>query len=109
MEKEFDFENIGKKVPYRAPEGFFEDVQKNVLARTQQPHRRRQFLLRLSPVIIATAAVFSAIAFLPRNYQEVTIEQISQAVADNSDWIEEMSDEELEAMDDFSNNDIFMN
>ena len=27
MKKEFDFDDIGKKTPYRVPEGFFEEMQ----------------------------------------------------------------------------------
>ena len=33
MDKEFDFNEIGKRMPYRVPETFFEDVQANVLKR----------------------------------------------------------------------------
>ncbi len=28
MEKEFDFKNIGKRMPYRTPDGFFGKMQK---------------------------------------------------------------------------------
>ena len=27
MNKEFDFDDIGKKTPYRTPDNFFEDMQ----------------------------------------------------------------------------------
>lgn len=27
MEKEFDFKNIGKQMPYRTPDGFFDRMQ----------------------------------------------------------------------------------
>ena len=29
MEKEFDFKNIGKRMPYRTPDGFFGKMQKH--------------------------------------------------------------------------------
>ena len=35
MEKKFDFKNIGKRMPYRTPDGFFGKMQKQVLERTQ--------------------------------------------------------------------------
>lgn len=108
MNNDFDFDKIGKQVPYRVPEGFFEEMQQNVMERTKQPRKRRTLLLRLTPVILATAAVLSAIAFLPENYQEQQVENISQATTDNASWIEEMSDEDLEAMDDISSYDVFM-
>lgn len=35
MEKEFDFKNIGKQMPYRTPDGFFDRMQEQVSARTK--------------------------------------------------------------------------
>ena len=32
MKKDFDFDDIGKRTPYRTPDGFFEDVQRKVMA-----------------------------------------------------------------------------
>ena len=108
MKKDFDFENIGKQVPYRVPAGFFDEMQKNVMERTKRSVRRRKLLLRLSPVVLAAAAVLSAIVFLPQHYEPVRVEHISQATAESSSWIEDMSDEDLEAMDEFASYDIFM-
>ena len=34
MNKEFDFDDIGKKPPYRTPDNFFEDMQQKVMERT---------------------------------------------------------------------------
>ena len=34
MKKEFDFDDIGKKTPYRVPEGFFDEMQRNVRKHT---------------------------------------------------------------------------
>ena len=33
MKKDFDFDDIGKRTPYRTPDGFFEDVQRKVMER----------------------------------------------------------------------------
>lgn len=30
MKKDFDFDDIGKKTPYRVPEGFFDEMQREV-------------------------------------------------------------------------------
>lgn len=30
MNKEFDFDDIGKKTPYRTPDNFFEDMQQRL-------------------------------------------------------------------------------
>ena len=103
-----DFEDIGKQVPYRVPDGFFEDVQQNVMERTSHSAKRRMRILRFSPVILAAAAVLSGIIFLPEISHVPQVENISQVTADNNNWIENVSDEDLEAMDDFLSYDIFM-
>ena len=40
MNKEFDFDDIGKKTPYRTPDNFFEDMQQKVMERTYGRQRR---------------------------------------------------------------------
>ena len=30
MKKEFDFDDIGKKTPYRVPEGFFDEMHRKL-------------------------------------------------------------------------------
>ena len=55
MEKEFDFKNIGKRMPYRTPDGFFGKMQKQVLERTQAERFNRQNRIKL--IIGATLAI----------------------------------------------------
>lgn len=110
MTEQFDFDKIGKKVPYRIPDGFFDDMQQQVLKRTEEPRRRRTMITRISSVIIGMAAVVSAFVFIPRvvttspDAQESAITEASMF-----SWIEELSDEDLQAMDDITDYDIFMN
>ena len=47
MEKEFDFKNIGKRMPYRTPDGFFGKMQKQVLERTQAERFNRQNRIKI--------------------------------------------------------------
>ena len=69
MEKEFDFKNIGKQMPYRTPDGFFDRMQEQVSARTKVEKHKKQLRMRL--VIAATLAaaamvlglVFSSFSF----------------------------------------------
>ena len=43
MEHQFNFDNIGKRMPYSVPEGFFDDMERQILARNlSQSHPRRQ-------------------------------------------------------------------
>ena len=58
MEKEFDFKSIGKRMPYRIPDGFLEKMQKQVLERTQAERFNRQHRIKL---IIGAALVIAAV------------------------------------------------
>ena len=34
MDKQFDFEQVGKRMPYNVPDGFFDQLEQNVMAET---------------------------------------------------------------------------
>ena len=34
MDKQFDFEQVGKRMPYNVPDGFFDQLEQNVMAKT---------------------------------------------------------------------------
>ena len=53
MDKDFDFDNIGKRTPYRTPENFFEEAQHKILERTVGEQRRNRRLKRIIPAVIA--------------------------------------------------------
>ena len=40
MDKQFDFEQVGKRMPYNVPDGFFDQLEENVMAKTH-PHSWR--------------------------------------------------------------------
>lgn len=65
MEKEFDFNRIGKRMPYKTPEGFLDEMEANVWKEVQnelpQTHKRKTFRLR---VFAGTMAVAASIALL---------------------------------------------
>ena len=47
MEKEFDFKNIGKRMPYRTPDLAFTKMQKQVLERHPAERFNRQNRIKL--------------------------------------------------------------
>ena len=80
MEKEFDFKNIGKRMPYRTPDGFFGKMQKQPVAEELPSHS----------LIVST--------------------DLDSSYSDTLDrYIESMSDEELAEWVELSENDIFIN
>ena len=42
MDKDFDFDNIGKRTPYRTPDNFFEETQRKILERTVDEQRKKR-------------------------------------------------------------------
>ena len=110
MTKHVDFEEIGKKVPYRVPDGFFNEMQQQVMAQVEQPRRRSTLFVRISSAVIGVAAVVSAFIFLPKSQTEPDPQPRLTAEQNVSvGWVEQLSDDELQDMDDFSDFDIFMN
>ena len=116
MDKDFDFDNIGKRTPYRTPENFFEEAQHKILERTVGEQRRLKMII---PAVIAVAAVLAGILFtpslrymntdVPATSNRLAIENNNVAADPVDKWIKELSDEELEELVSFSENDIFLN
>lgn len=119
MEKEFDFKNIGKQMPYRTPDGFFDRMQEQVSARTKVEKHKKQLRMRLViAATLAAAAMVLGLVFFPAGTPEA--EQVSSnslLVATGIDYsysdamdnfIAEMPDDELEEWVELSEYDIFM-
>ena len=117
MEKNFDFETIGKRTPFRTPEGFFERMQAETLKRVAEEKRKKK-IYRLKwgiSAALAIAAMVCGFIFFPMG------ETKTDAPVDGNAWIvqamdetdemdlylQSLSDEELEDWIEFSENDIF--
>ena len=117
MDKEFDFDDIGKKIPYRTPDNFFEDMQQKVMERTYGGQCRKRRLQIMFSTAVAVTAILAGVLFVPSYLQMgdvpagtsdmLAVERSSSDPVDK--WIHELSDEELEELVDFSENDIFLN
>lgn len=120
MKKDFDFDEIGKQTPYRTSDGFFEDMQRKVM---EHAGVKKQGKLRLKLIIsaaVAMAAVWAGLLFVPSLRQidapmspsssDVLAIEKNHAVTDPTEnWIKELSDEELEELVNFTENDVFLN
>lgn len=65
MKNDFDFEKIGKKIPYSVPDRFFEDITKTTLEKARL--RERKIKIRKLLVLYSSAAsvlILIAIGFL---------------------------------------------
>ena len=117
MDKDFDFDKIGKKTPFRTPEGFFERMQAETMRRVEEEKRKRmisRFKWGVS-MALAVAAMVCGFIFFPTNQAEVEEPMDANGwvaqLADGADvmdlYVQGLSDEELEEWVEFSENDIF--
>ena len=118
MEKEFDFNSIGKRTPFRTPDGFFERMQTETMKRVAEEKRQKK-LYRLKwgvSVALAIAAMVCGFVFFPSAPSEVVYptyanEWMAQMTGDTDAmdlYLQDLSDEELEEWMEFSENDIFI-
>ena len=117
MNKEFDFNEVGKRMPFRTPDGFFERMQAETLKRVAEEMRKKK-LYRLKVGVSAAlvmAAMICGFLFLPvclpeKTGQVTTVDWMAQLSSgeDAMDfYIQNLTDEELEDWMEFSENDIF--
>ena len=120
MEKNFDFKDIGKQMPYRTPDGFFEKMQEQVSERIQAEKGHKQHRVRLIvSATLAAAAIMLGVFFFPVSQHEteelpvnslIVSTDLDYSRSDAMDhYIESMPDEELAEWVELSDNDIFMN
>ena len=64
MEQNYDFSRIGKQMPYTVPDGFFDQLEENVMNEVvkAQPARKKAQMVRMA--IRAALAVAACIALL---------------------------------------------
>lgn len=120
MNREFDFDDIGKRMPYRTPETFFEDNRREILKRTcgEERHRKNRFRA-IIPAILVTAALLGGLLFMPLLHEKSEMPDTSSSFilmagteSGNSEimdhFIESLSDEELQELAELSETDIFL-
>ena len=117
MEKDFDFGAIGKRTPFRTPEGFFERMQAETMRRVEEEKRRKK-LYRLKwgvSMALAIAAMVCGFIFFPAtptdvvepSYENEWLAQLPAGTDAMDLYLQHLSDEELEEWMEFSENDIF--
>lgn len=89
MSKEFDFNQVGKRMPYTVPEGFFEQLEAQTRERVEAGKRaaraKRRFRFRLWGGSLTAVAAAVALFFVLRTgpgttpQPEVTFSEVEQA------------------------------
>lgn len=115
MNKDFDFNEVGKRMPFRTPEGFFEKMQAETMVRIKAEKRRKK-LYRLKigiTAVLSAAAIWCGVMFFfPTQstdpvQQEIGNEWLANVEDPMELYLQQLSDEELEAWIEFSENDIY--
>ena len=99
MEKPFDFEMVGKKMPYSVPENFFDTLEENLKTvvletnTTQTPTIRknshRKWIYMVSGAVAAVGLLlFTIRIFLPKqNLSDGSFEQVELAFNQLTPWL----------------------
>lgn len=122
MGKEFDFDDIGKRLPYQVPNAYFKELEQKIADQTGQKRSRNRHRWAYATTL-AAAAVLAGLLFLPIHRQgeeEQASGMISEKRTSSSETsytadyqsveqsIEALSDEELEEMVGLCSADVFL-
>lgn len=83
MEKDFDFDKIGKNTPYFTPEGFFDEMQKKILLTAERDIRKHRRIKIAVITLLTAAAVFAGFVFFPIG-NDIQTQQQQLAKADTT-------------------------
>ena len=121
MKKDFDFKQINKEMPYRVPDHFFDEMEKEIVHRALKEEKavkvfpfRRHLMAALS-----AAALITGVLFLIQGEKEVPVASasVTQYLVEATEqkeveaWDEYMynlTDEELEEALSMAELDVFM-
>ena len=103
MEQNYDFSRIGKQMPYTVPDGFFDELEENVMAATKTKKAKLvRMAIRTAIAIAACVALFLVVKkVLPQGNDTVTDDFNSVELAfnnlstDDQDYLLEVYQEEI--------------
>ena len=108
MGKDFDFDQVGKRMPYKTPEGFLDEMETNIWKELQgglpQTRKRKTYRLHIFAASLAVAASIALVLVLSpavRKEQD-SFSKVERAFAG-------LSQEDQEYMLEIYQDDIFMN
>ena len=121
MDKEYNLESVGKRMPYSLPNGFFDKMQARVLAEVEneeqlkaerKKHRHRARLVRLYLSAAAVAASICLVVVLSKSYWVDGTSRDSSAASVNTAQVDKaydnLSTEEQEELNATYANDVYL-
>ena len=81
MDKQFDFEQVGKRMPYNVPYGFFDQLEQNVMAEVtagniaiEKPRVKARTVKMTIRILLAAAAAVALFFVVTKNIPSDTTE-----------------------------------
>ena len=81
MDKQFNFEQVGKRMPYNVPDGFFDQLEQNVMAEvkpddiaTEKPRVKARTVKMTIRILLAAAAAVALFFVVTKNMPSDTTE-----------------------------------
>jgi len=111
MNKDFDIDKTGKRMPYSVPDGFFNELRKSVSdelnLQTEEPKvavpdRRRKLIFAGIAALAAAACIALVVVFKPVTEVTTSMEDVEKAYAN-------LSEADQEYMMEAYQDDVFLN
>jgi len=67
MEKDFDFANVGRKMPYRVPEGFFGQMEATLMDEVKGNRKKAGVMKYVLTSLVAFAAAIALFVVIQKN------------------------------------------
>lgn len=109
MVQEYNLDRVGKKMPFSMPDGFFDQIQANVLAEVKS-HRKAK-LVRLYAAIASIAACVCLVVLMGRSLFSVESKQPQhsvESVASVDKAYDNLSEDEQQELNATYANDVYL-
>ncbi|MDE5657833.1 MAG: hypothetical protein K2I25_02130 [Muribaculaceae bacterium] len=104
----YDFDKVGRKMPYRVPDTFFDDMERRIMAKAVASPRRRRNLLPALRRSARVAGAVAAVALLLVAVERVTPEAVACSTEIDIAF-DSLSDADRSSLLEIYQDDIFMN
>lgn len=112
MDKQFNFEQVGKRMPYNVPDGFFDQLEQNVMAEvtagniaTEKPKVKARTVKMTIRILLAAAAAVALFFVVTKNMPSDTTED---SFANVELAYNNLSNEDQEYLMEVYEEDVFM-
>jgi hypothetical protein len=110
MEKTFDFEQVGKRMPYDVPNDFFDKFEENMMVEVKSRRSKKPLRIALSSILAVAAAIalfFVMQPLLPKSnvddFESVEL-AFNNLSTDDQDFLIQVYEDEDILMNDFEFN-----